>query len=113
TPLDDFDIERGEEIVERESGARTYIGGMLAACAEIGAEAIPIFAAEAQPSGAIAAAAYDAMKEDLLSGLRAALPVDAVALALHGAGIAEEIDDIEGDLCAEVRALVGPGVPIV
>jgi microcystin degradation protein MlrC len=36
-----------------------------------------------------------------------------VALALHGAGVVEGIDDLEGDLCREVRAAVGPDTPIV
>ncbi|PZX29077.1 metallopeptidase family M81 [Cupriavidus phytorum] len=52
------------------------------------------------------------MKQDILEGIRAALPVDGVLLALHGAGVADGTEDVEGDLALAVRALVGPGVPI-
>src|SRR6185295_14228246 len=40
-------------------------------------------------------------------------PVDAVALELHGAGVADGVDDLEGDICAAVRSLIGPDVPLV
>ena len=53
------------------------------------------------------------MRDDLLKRLEAAMPVDAVALSLHGAGVAESYPDIEGDLVIAVRRLVGPSVPIV
>ena len=52
------------------------------------------------------------MKRRILDGLRAALPVDGVLLALHGAGVADGVEDIEGDLCVAVRELVGPATPI-
>ena len=42
--------------------------------------------------------------------LRAALPVDAVVLGLHGAMVAQGYDDCEGDLLERVRAIVGPKV---
>ncbi|MCH6039104.1 M81 family metallopeptidase, partial [Salmonella enterica] len=38
---------------------------------------------------------------------------DAIYLDLHGAMVAEHLDDGEGELLARVRALVGPGVPVV
>ena len=41
------------------------------------------------------------------------LPVDAVALDIHGAGVSETTEDIETDIGLAVRALVGPDVPIV
>jgi microcystin degradation protein MlrC len=67
----------------------------------------------AQPSGRIARDANDALKTELLERMAAAQPVDAVALDLHGAGVVEDIDDLEADLAGAIRALVGPGVPIV
>jgi microcystin degradation protein MlrC len=48
----------------------------------------------------------------VLDSLRAALPVDAVFLRLHGAMYAEGIGPAETVLVGEVRALVGPKVPI-
>ncbi len=53
----------------------------------------------------------DAMNR-VLDSLRAALPVDAVFLRLHGAMYAEGIGPAETVLVGEVRSLVGPKVPI-
>lgn len=113
TKVDDFSIARGDEIVERYRGTRTFIGGMLHAAEELGAEAVPTFSAVAQPSGTIARDSYDTMKAELLDRLTAAMPVDAVALELHGAGVVDGIDDLEADLARAVRGIVGEGVPIV
>jgi len=66
----------------------------------------------AQPSGATVRAAYERMRDHLLCQLRAAMPVQAVILPLHGAMAAEGYFDCEGDIIQHVRALVGPDVPI-
>jgi microcystin degradation protein MlrC len=68
--------------------------------------------ASAQPAGPTTRAAYEGMRAEILADLRAALPVGAVLLNLHGAMVADGTDDCEGDLLAHVRALVGPAVPI-
>ncbi|MEQ1612047.1 MAG: M81 family metallopeptidase, partial [Hyphomicrobiaceae bacterium] len=62
----------------------------------------------AQPGGTVAKAAFEQMRDEILGQLNAALPVDGVILALHGAMVAQGYDDCEGDILARVRALVGP-----
>ncbi|WP_296945000.1 M81 family metallopeptidase [uncultured Massilia sp.] len=66
----------------------------------------------AQPGGPVARATWEALRDELLEQLRAAGPVDAVVLVLHGAMIAHGYPDCEGDLLNRVRALVGPAVPV-
>ena len=39
--------------------------------------------------------------------------VESVLLSLHGAMVAEEHDDAEGELLSRVRAVVGPDVPVM
>lgn len=112
TSLDAFDVHRGDQML-RHQGARTFTGGMFDAIDELGFEAVPTLHAWAQPSGTIEAATYGGLKTELLSSLRAALPVDAVVLDTHGAGIVEGIDDLEADLGAAVRSVVGDHCPIV
>lgn len=112
TGLDRFVVRRGADVL-RARGTATFTGGFLEACDEIGAEPVPTLWAWANPSGTIAASAYATLRADLLERLASVLPVDAVALDLHGAGVVEGIDDLEGDLGAAVRDLVGPDVPIV
>ncbi|MDQ2744440.1 MAG: M81 family metallopeptidase [Chloroflexota bacterium] len=113
TPLEAFRIFRGQDMVDDCGGQRYAVSGMIDAAQALGASIVPIMSAEAHPSGTIAREAHEAMRDELLSGIRAAMPVDAVALGLHGAGVAEGVDDLEGDLCRAVRTLVGPDVPIV
>jgi microcystin degradation protein MlrC len=112
TGLDRFAVRRGEAVL-RARGTETFVGGFLDGCDDVGAEPVPTLWAWANPSGTIAADAYAALHDELLERLAASLPVDGVALELHGAGVVEGIDDLEGHLGAAVRALIGPGVPLV
>nr|WP_321440649.1 M81 family metallopeptidase [uncultured Hyphomonas sp.] len=68
--------------------------------------------ASAQPSLPTSAAAYGRLRNEMLDALRKAMPVDAVALFLHGAQVAEGVDDCEGDMLKGVREIVGPDVPV-
>ncbi len=112
TPLRAFRRLRGEEVLAAHRGVRDYVGGMLDAAADLGATVVPVVDAEAEPSGIIAAAALRSMLDVLVDGLRGAGPVDAVCLALHGAGVAEGCEHIEEETLAAVRRVVGPDVPI-
>ena len=49
----------------------------------------------------------------MLDGIAAAGAIDGVLLELHGAMVAEGVDDGEGHILEAVRRLVGPAVPIV
>jgi microcystin degradation protein MlrC len=51
---------------------------------------------------------YESFRDEIVADLKAALPVDAVLLSLHGAMVANGYDDAEGDLIAHVRQVVGP-----
>lgn len=62
----------------------------------------------AQPGGPATTAAYERMRDTILGEIEAALPLDGVVLALHGAMVAFGYDDCEGDLLERVRKLVGP-----
>ena len=64
-------------------------------------------AAFAQPAGLTVRGVYEALRDEILADLRAALPVDIVLLSMHGAMTAEGYPDCEGDVLARVRAIVG------
>lgn len=104
--------DHGEEILARERGTRTYLGGMIEAGERLGVTLIPTFAASTEPWGTITREAYDAMVGELIAGIQKALPLDAICLALHGAGVAEGITDLESGVLEAVRAAVGPAMPI-
>lgn len=64
----------------------------------------------AEPGGLLQRQAFEELRDEILDQLKAALPVDAVVLGLHGAMVAQGYDDCEGDLLERVRAIVGPDV---
>lgn len=66
----------------------------------------------AQPAGTVEAGAYRQLRGEILAALEQAMPVDMVLLFLHGAMVAEGVDDCEGDLIAAVRAFTGPNCVI-
>ena len=66
----------------------------------------------AEPGGLVQRQAFETLRDEILEQLRAALPVDAVILGLHGAMVAQDYDDCEGDMLERMRNLVGPDVLI-
>jgi microcystin degradation protein MlrC len=71
-----------------------------------------LLTASATPSGPITQSVYEALKDEILQGLEASLPLDGVYLPLHGAMEVTGIGDGESDLVGAVRELVGPAIPI-
>ena len=66
----------------------------------------------AEPGGLLNRQTFEQLRDEILDQLRAAMPVDAVILGLHGAMVAQGYDDCEGDLLERVRAIVGPRVVV-
>lgn len=62
----------------------------------------------AEPAGTTNRRDYELMRDEILSQLESALPIDGVLLGLHGAMVAHGYDDVEGDIVERLRALVGP-----
>lgn len=105
-----YDLYFGEDVLGIDTGV---VGGGLAALRAGDARVVPLLAASTCPGGYITEACYDELREGLLQRLSAAGPVDGVLLLLHGSAVAENVDDVEGDLIGATRALVGPDVPII
>jgi microcystin degradation protein MlrC len=80
--------------------------------AEDGFTLIEGTAAWAEPGGLLQRKTYEDLRDEILDQLRAALPVDAVILGLHGAMVAQGYDDCEGDLLERARTIVGERVLI-
>jgi microcystin degradation protein MlrC len=110
TGLEDFLVQRGRDVLE---GRINYPnldlsevwGGQAKAC---GAEFVFSLMASAPPDGLTNQSAYESLRDDILSDLRAAMPVDIVLLMLHGAMVARGYDDCEEDVIRHVRDVVGP-----
>lgn len=74
---------------------------------------VPLMGATVSASGPIDHAFFLEVADGIASRLRAALPVDGVFLSLHGAAIGTGEVDPDGVILERVRALVGPGVPVI
>ena len=70
-------------------------------------EVVESVAAFAQPAGITVRPVYESLRDELLSDLKAASPVDIVLLVMHGAMVADGYDDCEGDILKRVREIVG------
>ena len=109
TPLASFRPLAGDAAVEEFKGTNTQLGGFLDVAQRIGAEAVVPFAGGAHPSGYVERRAYEDMCDAIVGGIRGGC--DAAFLALHGAMVAEHVDDGEGELLRRIRA-VAPRLPI-
>lgn len=92
----------------------TGLTGFIAAM-DGGAPWQPVFtfAATAGASGPMNQDAFEEVCARITAGIRAAMPVDGVFLALHGAATATVDRDPDGTLLRQVREIVGPGVPVL
>jgi microcystin degradation protein MlrC len=109
TPLASFRPLSGPAAIQEFQDTNTQLGGFLHAAKETGAEIVVPLAAGAHPSGYVERAAYEDMCEAIVGGVRNGC--DAAFLALHGAMVAEHVDDGEGELLRRIRA-VAPHLPI-
>ena len=72
-------------------------------------EGLSTFAA---PSGTTVRSVYEGFRDEILAGVKAAMPLDAVLINVHGAMVADGYGDCEGDLLSRIRAIVGSKVAI-
>ena len=109
TPLASFRPLSGQAAIEEFKDTNTQLGGFLHVAQEMGAQITVPIAAGAHPSGYVERGAYEDMADAIVGAIRNGC--DAAFLALHGAMVAEHLDDGEGELLRRIRA-VAPRVPI-
>ncbi|MBI2382016.1 MAG: M81 family metallopeptidase [Gammaproteobacteria bacterium] len=103
----------GEAVLTETAGMNLALSGFAEAARAAGAELLPLVWASANPSGRVSREAYETFWEMLREELSRAGAFDALYLDLHGAMVAEHLDDGEGELLARLRRLLGPELPIV
>ncbi|MCO6417203.1 M81 family metallopeptidase [Siccirubricoccus sp. KC 17139] len=111
-------LEQGEAITALARGGPSHlpgeIPGFYARMDEAGPwQPAPVLVAAAPPGGPIVQSVLLDFLDAMQRGLAAALPLDGVYIASHGASSATGDEDSDGTLAAMVRRLVGPAVPIV
>ncbi len=108
TPLRDFQIRRGDELLDC-IGDASPLGGLLESAREYEWEILPSVDYRATPSGTV----KDEVVEEFWRGfVERAEPelqagIDAIYLVLHGAMVAESFPDVEGEILERIRKLPG------
>jgi Uncharacterized conserved protein len=111
TPLESFGPAGptyGPDAYEANFGKRTAMAAFIDLARQHDAQIVTPIDATAYPSGRVQADAYEHIVTTIVSQ---APGCDALLLDLHGAMVAEQTDDGEGDLLERLRQTV-PGVPI-
>ncbi|MEU3274257.1 M81 family metallopeptidase [Saccharomonospora sp. NPDC006951] len=105
-------ILRGGEIVDQYADSGATIGGYLAGGARSGVEIVPLVFGFVNPAGAIASEVFESVVGEMLEALRDNGPWDGVLLNVHGAAVAEDCLDADGEIASRVRAVVGTELPV-
>jgi len=106
-------LTRGARLFEAVAGINLPAAGFVQEARSLHHELVPLAWCSAQPSGRVTRDAFERIATMLLEDLRACGSVDGVYLDLHGAMVAEHVDDADGELLRRVRSVVGAGVPVV
>jgi microcystin degradation protein MlrC len=106
-------MARGAGLFEAMRGVNIGMSGFLDAALAAGWEIAPTLWCAASPSAHVRRDAYESIVAEIVEGLAAAGPLDGIYLDLHGAMVAEHVDDGEGELLARLRRAVGDEIPVV
>ncbi len=109
-----FGVFEGDDMLRRFRGMG-QIGGYIEAVERSGkpVETVPIIRGWAVAGGRIDRTSYEFFDRKIRDGLKAAGPLDGVALQLHGACASEDLDDVEGAQLQACRDVLGDRIPIV
>ncbi len=113
----DFTCLEGDEILSEARAPAPRVlaetpGFVAAMDVSGGWTPLGIALAMAGPNGPVEHSFFAELIATIERRLRAALPLDAVYICSHGAGLTTQEDDPDGALFERVRQIVGPGVPI-
>jgi microcystin degradation protein MlrC len=102
TTEETFNLRRGHDALEGRAWARLL--------EEEGMDLIPTLHAGAGPSGLVSKVTYEAFRDEILEGLRAAIPVDGIFLDMHGALHVEGYADAQANFIQQIRKIAGKKV---
>lgn len=104
-----------QQLIRSATGVHSVDGGIIDEAQALGIELVPAMAAHLVPSGPTLRPVFEAFRDDLVEQMWQAhcqCPLDGIALDLHGAGVTEGYDDLEGEMLRAFRARFGDEMPI-
>jgi microcystin degradation protein MlrC len=104
---------RGLEMIAGVEGFNVPISGAVKRLGELGHEVVPLAWASAPPASYVTEDAYERMWAIFAEDIAKLGPFDALYLDLHGAMVAENTQDGEGEWLRRIRGIVGNDLPIV
>jgi microcystin degradation protein MlrC len=106
-------MTHGVDVLKVMRGINVGLAGFIEEAEAKGWELVPTIACGASPSAHVTRDAFERIVAEMIDGIAAAMPLDAVYLDLHGAMVTEHLDDGEGEIAARVRKVIGPDIPFV
>lgn len=106
--------QRAERLLEGYEGTNSYLGGAIAACRAVGADIIPLDSIAIDGGALMTRACFEQCMEHLCGLVRQHYrEADGLFLAMHGAGSAEGITDLEAETLRRIRSITGRKFPIM
>ena len=105
----------GQELIDSYRGVRSTMGGIIDECDALGIELMPLPRADIIPCGMTEKAVYEKFRDGFVEALwkiHCEKPLDAIALNIHGAAVAEGYPDVETDFLQAIRNKLGTDIPI-
>jgi len=106
-------VQYGEPVFAALEGANIPAQGAIQALRAAGHSLVGTAWAAASPSAQVTREAFERILGEMVTRLKAALPVDGVYLDLHGAMVSDDYEDGEGEILRRVRDAIGARVPLV
>jgi len=106
-------MAKGADVLKVMRNINVGLAGFVEAAETNDWELVPTISCAASPSAHVTEDAYERIVKMMIDGIKAAGPFDAVYLDLHGAMVAEHLDDGEGEVLARVRKVIGKDLPLI
>jgi microcystin degradation protein MlrC len=106
-------LTSGDALFDAVKGINLPAAGFIHEARSLAHELVPLLWCSAQPSAQVTRDAFETIASELLARLSKVRSLDAVYLDLHGAMVAEHVDDADGEILARVRSMIGPDVLLV
>jgi microcystin degradation protein MlrC len=106
-------LTNGKALIERWRGSHHELGGFLDGAQACGIIPVPLIATYAMPGGVIESGTFNQLVDEIIQSVHEASPLDGLLVALHGAAVAENHPDADGEIARRLRQTVGPEIPIV
>jgi microcystin degradation protein MlrC len=106
-------LTSGAALFDAVKGINLPAAGFIEEARSLSHDLVPLLWCSAQPSAHVTREAFETIVGELIAQLSSLRSLDAVYLDLHGAMVAEHIEDADGEVLARVRRVIGPDVLLV